>query len=41
MESDPFSIGDSLVNYCMFYSVPASLNYDREREFGSDRRIQK
>jgi hypothetical protein len=35
MESDPFSIGDSLGNCYMFYSVPALLNHNREREFGT------
>jgi hypothetical protein len=35
MESDPFSIGDSLGNCYMFYSVPALLNHNRKREFGT------
>lgn len=35
IESDPFSIGDSLGNYYMFYSAPALLNHNREREFGT------
>ena len=35
MERDPVSSGDSLGNYCMFYSAPALLNHNREREFGT------
>jgi hypothetical protein len=35
MESDPFSIGDSLGNCYMFYSAPALLNHNRKREFGT------
>ena len=35
MESEPFNIGDSLGNYYMFYSSPALLNHNREREFGT------
>jgi hypothetical protein len=35
MESDAVSFSDSLGNYCMFYSAPALLSQNRQREFGT------
>jgi hypothetical protein len=35
MKSDPFNIGDSSENYCMFYRAPALLNHNSEKEFGT------
>jgi hypothetical protein len=35
MKSDPAGFGDLGGNYCMFYSAPALLNQNTEKEFGT------
>ncbi len=35
MESDPFSKGNSLGTYYMFYSVPALFSHNRDHGFGT------